>query len=129
MHSICTCISYIFPPPRTLNPLGAPSSSSSFRSPSTTAFSADSEHSTESAETEEGTATEMEVEPAEPTSELPAAAAAMATALGESGGSVDGEHQVDPEEERPLQQQHASREDSGISQSDRGFSSLSEPGE
>ena len=71
----------------------------------------------------------MEVEPAEPTLELPAAAAAMATALGESGGSVDGEHQVDPEEERPLQQQQASREDLGISQSDRGFSSLSEPGE
>ena len=129
IHTLTTC--HPPPPPSSLIlPLpGAPSSSSSFISPSTTAFSADGEQSTESAEAEE-TTTEMEAEP-EPTLQLPPpAAAATAGSTGvmatveESRVSVGGEHQSDPEEE---QQQHMNRE-SVTSHIDPGFLSLSDPG-
>lgn len=119
---------YLYPSHPLLLP-GVPSSSSSFISPSTTAFSADSEHTTESSAETEETATEME---AEPTLEPPSAAAArsasvMAATVG-NGGIVDSEHQVDLEEEQRLQQQRVHRRDSDISHTDPGFLSLSEPG-
>ena len=100
---------------------GVPSSSSSFISPSTTAFSADSERSTETEET----TTEMETEPEpEATLEPPAATgSASVKAVGESGGSVHGEHQSDPEEE---QQRNGDPAHSHVI--DQGSLSLSEPG-
>ena len=133
---------YLHPLPSHLLLLpGAPSSSSSFISPSTTAFSADSEHSTtptESPSTEEETATKMEVVPAEAVLEPPSAAPAPAAAatgsasvkatVGGSGG--DDEHQLDPEEEGWRQEHVNQVGDSGVSHErvDPGFLSLSEPG-
>ena len=125
IHTLTVCP----PPTHTLS--GAPPSSSSFISPSTIAFSADREQSTETEESTETekTATEIEAEP-EPALEPPATAAAAGSAgvmaaVGEGGASVGGVHQSDPEEE--LQRQHVNQE-LAISRVDPGYMFLSDPG-